>query len=333
MTNSEEIIPKGASPTDWRRTLPLFGLAASATIVAIGIYVLDWREIGAAFRDTDPNSVLVATVLFFCCFAGFSLRWGLLIWSDRRIGWPTLFAYQMIGYTANALMPLRPGDVIRIALLRQRHRIGAVPGLASIALERLIDSVTVLLMGSALVTFIDVPPSIREGLQLFAVAAILGIVLAAALVLAGEGRLGFLSRLPPPLHALSQRVAQLRFSLLILTDSRRALGVAFLTILGWVCFLGAALVVLEGMHIGAPWYAAPMVVVVTSLGSAIPSSPGSIGIYHLLVVLALSIWRVDSSIAVAYAILLHSLAICLHIGLGIACALAIGASGAWRGRI
>src|SRR5262249_40060707 len=242
--------------------------------------------------DTDPSSVLVATVLFFCCFAGFALRWGLLIWGDRRIGWATLFAYQMIGYTANDLMPLRPGDVIRIALLRQRHRVGAVPGLASIALERLIDIVTVLLMGSALVSFIDVPPSIREGLQLFAVAAILGIVLAAALVLAGEGRLGFLSLLPPPLQALSQKVAQLRSSLLILTDLRRALGVVCLTILSWVCFLGAALAVLKGMHIGAPWYAAPMVVVVTSLGSAIPSSPGSIGIYHLLVVLALSIWRI-----------------------------------------
>jgi uncharacterized protein (TIRG00374 family) len=333
MTNSERTIPKEASSSEWRRILPLLGLVISVTIVTIGVYVLDWREIGATFRGTDSKAVLTATVLFICCFAGFALRWGLLLRDDRRVGWPTLFAYQMIGYMANALMPLRPGDVVRIALLRQRHRISAIPGLASIALERLIDIVTGLLMGSALFCFIDIPPSIREGLQVFAVAAILGTILAVALVLSGEDRLSFLARLPRQLRALSQRIAQFRSSLLILADLRRALGVMLLTILGWACFVGAALVLFYGMHVGAPWYAALMVVVVTSLGSAIPSSPGSIGIYHLLVVLALSIWRVDSSIAVAYAILLHSLAICLHIGLGIACAVATGAGGAWRGRI
>jgi uncharacterized membrane protein YbhN (UPF0104 family) len=63
-----------------------------------------------------------------------------------------------------------------------------------------------------------------------------------------------------------------------------------------------------------------LVLVATTLGAIVPSSPGSLGVYHAMAVMALSVWHVDTSVAVAFAIASHALAIALHISLGACCA-------------
>ena len=69
-----------------------------------------------------------------------------------------------------------------------------------------------------------------------------------------------------------------------------------------------------------PPAAALLVIAATNLGAVIPSSPGALGIYHFMAVIALSVWRVDTSTAVAFAIGAHAISIALHIVFGISCA-------------
>jgi uncharacterized membrane protein YbhN (UPF0104 family) len=66
----------------------------------------------------------------------------------------------------------------------------------------------------------------------------------------------------------------------------------------------------------ASWLASVFLLVVLMLGVAVPSSPGRVGIYHYLVVLALSVFGVDQATAVSYAILLHFITILLPAGIG-----------------
>jgi hypothetical protein len=61
------------------------------------------------------------------------------------------------------------------------------------------------------------------------------------------------------------------------------------------------------------------VLTVTNLGSAIPSSPGFIGVYHYLAVLALSVWIPDKSEALGYAIGTHGISVLVNILLGCTC--------------
>ena len=68
-----------------------------------------------------------------------------------------------------------------------------------------------------------------------------------------------------------------------------------------------------------PWYAALLVMAVVNLGSAIPSSPGSIGVVHFLAVLAISPWPIDQEVAVGFSIVFHAVPFLMTVGLGGAC--------------
>src|SRR5262249_46505777 len=93
---------------------------------------------------------------------------------------------------------------------------------------------------------------------------------------------------------------------------------AVLTCIGWGALTVSVLMLIEAFQINVPLSAAILVLVATNLGAVIPSSPGSLGVYHFMAVLALSVWGVDTSTAVAFAIASHALAIGVHIVLGMA---------------
>jgi uncharacterized membrane protein YbhN (UPF0104 family) len=61
-----------------------------------------------------------------------------------------------------------------------------------------------------------------------------------------------------------------------------------------------------------------LLMVVTNLGSAIPSSPGSIGVYHALAIVALSTWNTGIDLAMAVATISHALVIAVQLLLGLA---------------
>jgi uncharacterized membrane protein YbhN (UPF0104 family) len=62
------------------------------------------------------------------------------------------------------------------------------------------------------------------------------------------------------------------------------------------------------------------VLVVKNLGGAIPSSPGAIGVYEFLAILALSVWIPDRSLALGFAAVTHAANLCLALVLGLAAA-------------
>jgi len=73
-------------------------------------------------------------------------------------------------------------------------------------------------------------------------------------------------------------------------------------------------------QLAVPPAAALLVLVATSLGATVPSSPGSLGVYHFMAVLALSVWDVPTPLALAFAIGSHGLAIGVHIVFGLVAA-------------
>ena len=69
-----------------------------------------------------------------------------------------------------------------------------------------------------------------------------------------------------------------------------------------------------------PYLAGSLMMVATSLGASIPSAPGSTGVFHVMTVLALSVWSVPTEEAVAVGVVAHGVTIALHIVLGALCA-------------
>jgi len=65
--------------------------------------------------------------------------------------------------------------------------------------------------------------------------------------------------------------------------------------------------------------AALFLLIVLQVGSAPPTTPGKVGVFHYLVVLAMSAYSVDKELALAYSLVLYAVALLpkIMIGLGV----------------
>src|SRR5262249_7481281 len=101
---------------------------------------------------------------------------------------------------------------------------------------------------------------------------------------------------------------------------KRLVATSVLTLAGW-SMLSASLTMFPlSFGLKVPYLAGSLIMIATSLGASIPSAPGSAGVFHVLTVLALSVWNVPTEKAVAVGVLVHGMTITLHIVLGGLCA-------------
>jgi len=78
----------------------------------------------------------------------------------------------------------------------------------------------------------------------------------------------------------------------------------------------------QAFRLRAPLWSAALVTALTNLGMVVPSSPGYVGVFHYLVVLALGAYGVEREVALGFAVVIH-LAEILPLG-------AMGAFSLWR---
>jgi uncharacterized membrane protein YbhN (UPF0104 family) len=69
-----------------------------------------------------------------------------------------------------------------------------------------------------------------------------------------------------------------------------------------------------------------VVLVITTISIVVPSSPGYVGTYHYLAVLSLSLFAVDKSTALSFAVVAHATAVLTVTVVGMACAWKEGVS-------
>jgi uncharacterized protein (TIRG00374 family) len=307
-------------------TKELLGVLLSALCVALGIWIVNWAEAFAALKRVRIEWLLFGILVLCASFACYAMRWRALLGDQPLLRFHQAFGYLVIGYMANAVLPLRPGDFLRAVLVGSNHNTTVAAALSSIVLERLFDVATVIALGSLLAIGLELPAAVKIGLGTFSIVGILGGIAVVALsmrprVLAAlEERLGAKGAVRSLLRCLHPFAD----GLAVLHRARHVWSAMLWNALAWgslVLFMTSMLVAFQ---ISAPPVAAVLVVVAVSLGAAIPSSPGSIGVYHAIAVLVLSVWGVPTALALAFALVTHGIAIALHIGLGAASASAMG---------
>ena len=299
------------------------GVAIGAVFLFLAIRKAEWRETVNTLREVDVPLTLLGVALFVITFILFALRWRVLLSGVGRLRVADTFSHIMIGYLGNTVLPLRLGDLVRTTLTARKHRIGVVSVLSSVVLERVLDLLSVLALVLGLSFFIDVPPVVR-GSMVAVTGAALGALAILFVLAANESRMpGLADRmtrfLPRTLEqGLSEFISSFAAGLRTLRQRRQLAVVALLSAAAWGVAGAATGFWVEAFHSPAPWYAGFFVVALVNLGGAIPSSPGSIGVYHYLAVLALSVWVADQSVALGYAIGSHALYILVIVVLGLA---------------
>lgn len=302
-------------------TLRFFiGMALTVICIILGIQLVNWPETLRAFAAISVIPLVVSTIALLLAQVLFAMRWhGLIGVSSLPLF--KVFRYMMIGCMANAIMPARPGGFIRIFLLKKGGKISLSLGLASTVIERLFDFIILCVLALGISLTISLPVSVTVALNFIGGASI-GLIV--TLVLLNRNAAWLPKQVQRyailqgrVMSLIADRLMDFAVALNILRSPRKLFRCALVTIVGW-SLLAASLYALSiGFHLPSPPVAVLLVLVATNLGAAIPSSPGALGVYHFMAVMALSVWNVDLSVALAFAICAHALTMAIHIFGGI----------------
>jgi glycosyltransferase 2 family protein len=300
------------------------GVLSSVIFLALAFQQVDWARTAATLRDANWVLASLGIGATVATLVTFAFRWRLLLSNTAELSVKDTFSYIMIGYLANIVFPLRMGEVARAVLLGRRHRIRASMVFGSVVLERTLDVLTILMLALCVSFMMNIPPVVRAGLITFAAAGLAAFVALFFLARNANRVLSSLDRLSsfaPGILAERLGILAARFTegLGTLRDGRELGSALCLSALAWAIAGTATISYIAAFNLHAPWYAAFFVLTVTNLGSAIPSSPGFVGVYHYLAVLALSVWVTDKSAALAYAIGTHGLGVLINLLVGCAC--------------
>ena len=297
------------------------GLAISAVFLFLAVRNIHWPDVWAAWRRARLDLLVAGTVLLVVGWGIGAVRWRILLAPAPGLRMQDAFGYIMIGYLANTVLPLRLGDLVRATLVGRRRRLGVSRALGSLALERVLDLLTLIGITLLVALMMKIPPAIQKTVATLAVGGLVALLFLFVLALHQEKLprvTALLARIMP--HVLAERVITLirNFSdgAAVLRRPAGLISAWTLSLLGWGVAGICAMTWIRAFHLEVPWQGAFFVLIMVNLGSAIPSSPGYIGVYHYLAVLALSLWTPDRNATLAYAIGTHALNMLANVGFG-----------------
>lgn len=259
------------------------GVAISVVFLALTLSQVDLAKVGDAISRAAPAGLLAALLIVIADLALRALRWWVLLRGVEGAGPPPAYrlavGYLMIGFTANAVLPARLGDVARAILAAAAFRMPRLAMFATIMIERLGDGLTML--GLALVSSVVVA-GIAElrNLALFALAAGVAGVLALVIGWFVVSRSAVAStRIGGIVMGLARRLAAGAGTLRTVRGAAAVVGLTFAA-------AGTSMLVAWTVSnaVGVTLNPAQVVLFTSgiALSLAIPAAPGALGTYEFV---------------------------------------------------
>jgi uncharacterized protein (TIRG00374 family) len=283
----------------------------SAVALLAALQDVHWHEVRLALERADYFLIGVAAVILLFAILLRAMRWLVLLQPLPRTGVGQLFGALNVAYFINNVLPLQMGDIGRAYLVSEIAGISATRALSTVVVERVADVLTLLFILLCLAPFIDIPGWARAPSIAFAVGFS---SLAVGLILASLRR-DFVLRLVERLTRLAPASSRPKLQSMA---SSAIEGFAALTKPGLalrllaysaVIWLTTGLVVYTGMqalHLGLGYDAALFVLIATTFGFFVPSSPGAFGVYHAIAIGTLTgVFDIEKNAAVTYALVVH----------------------------
>ena len=288
--------------SDWR----IWGsLAVTGLCIWLAARGIPLEEVTAAIRESNFWGLLVLSAPCYLLSLYFrALRWRHLMGPVADVPRGLLYRSTAVGFMANNLLPLRAGEVIRAWTLARDsgNAFGAVVG--TVALERVLDAVTVLAMSLGGLAYLlhsapagpDAPSELAwilgQGSKFLLPAAAAPVLALAALRLAPERVVALVVACTRPLPQRFRDPVEAGLRNFIrglgaLRGGRHLLWIGLHSALIWLV-TGTIPILLGfeffGAQLGGPWETVLHAwILLGALGAAvsIPSAPGFIGPYQL----------------------------------------------------
>ncbi len=299
------------------------GLVVSLISLAVVFYFVDIHKFISALQQANYLFVALGLLLSFIWLVVRAAFWRTLL--QEKATYSQSFFTICEGYLLNNILPFRLGEVGRSFLMNHKAKIGFWQVLSTIVIERALD-----IGFAAGLLLITLPLVIgmrgQQNVQVSTGIAVTGglLVLLGLVVLYGMARnrrrvIGLFEMLAgrwPVILRLGGTMLPAFFDgLEVLTDGWRFLRALGWMVLNWLVAVTEYYVILLAFVPDTKLLWSTFTLAVAAFGVAVPSSPGSVGVLEGAILIGLApfaVFGVSSSIALAYAIIVHMMSFLLN---------------------
>lgn len=308
-----------------RRNLRLLlAFALAGILLFAALRGVDLSELWAILRGVQRPYVVFVVLLCGVAYLLRAVRWRVLLSTEGQTPLlSTVFAAMTVGYLANGYLPARAGEIIRSVMLGRKTGLGTSFVLATALSERLLDAIALVLIGVGTVPFVvGLPNELRAALFAMGTAGVTGFVCLLVAPRFESSIPKWLRRLPLPARFHSPLETMLTRFLMGMRACQRprvAASFAALTAVVWLNDAFAWAILARAFHLSLSLPQAFVMLAALGLSSAIPSTPGFIGIYQFVAVGVLPLFGYSREQALAYIVMVQAIGYFMFTVLGLPC--------------
>ena len=286
-------------------------LALAAVFLYYSLRGIDWKQVWETMRHANP-----ALILSVVCISSFGLflrsyRWRVLLSAQQEVSISLAFWATAAGYLGNNVLPARAGEVVRTLMISSRTGMSRTFVLTTALAERMVDAIALITISAGVLLLLPIKADwLGKAARPFGILGLCGVAAIVLLPVFEAFWFRLLNRLPIPSHIRGTVEMILRHVLDGIRSFHDPLRLAKFLGLTAVIWMGDGIITVVGarsLGIAIAFPVALLLVAGLGLGSALPSTPGYVGIYQFVAVNILTPFGLSKTQAIAYILLFQAL--------------------------
>lgn len=296
---------------DKKKLAGIGGIIVSlASLIYIAFTINIKESLGIIFQ-TDWYYPVISAGLYLSSFWLRAVRWKKMLANYEGIPFKHFFDAIMLGFAGNNLLPAKGGELVRMEYFSKKTGVNRVTSFSSATIIKIIDSLTILILLLLVVWISDVP--FFENNILYNLTITAGLVFIAIILLLLFIRI-FGARIITKLSAkqsigvsfFERNLEKIYASLVFLNFDRNTMNIFIIGLLIWTIESLVFIIILFAYVPEIDVISAGVITLaVVNYGLLIPSSPGFVGLFQGLTIIALGLFGVIEETALAISVVVH----------------------------
>jgi uncharacterized protein (TIRG00374 family) len=298
------------SKTPRNRIIFWISILLAGLFLFLALRGLDWSVFTSSVRSASYGYLPLVFIWGSISSWIRAVRWRVLLAADKDIPARNVFWANMAGYLGNTILPARAGELVRALYIGKENNISTSFCLATGLVERFIDLLALILLGSLSLAYAGIIAGpLQAAIKAMSVIAIVGIIMILIAPYIGSRLLNLFAAIPFLKTSAGEKVMgfseQFLHGMEALHHPRRIVVFTLYTSIIWLMDGIGTMLVARSLHLELLLYQAFVLLSGLGLSSAIPSTPGYVGVYQFVAISVLGPFGISNATALAFIIFLQ----------------------------
>ena len=298
-----------------RRALRVAVLCALGVALVLFGRRVDWRSAALVVRAADPLLMAGALSLNLLSLALKGVRWWVFLRPLGNVRLPLVLRATFAGASVNNLVVAQGGEGARVLLVSRAAGVSSAGVLAALALERMLDAVSYLMLLVTAAWMVDLPEHIAHWRGAAAAALALSVALLVALGLSTRRHVPVTDQ-----ASATTRVAgylrRVRSGTTMVATPPRLAAALVLSLLAWSLQVATYHLTARAAHLPLPLAGSVAAMLAVGISFLVRATPGNVGVFQVIYALTVRSFGIAEGPAIAVALLIQTLQVIPTLALG-----------------